>query len=1012
MKVNKPILVISDKKDDVYTRAVARVVFESLCYCVYGISDIKRLKENQRQVIQDLMYVTSLDTWEKEDKRGETIDRDDWSAIIGFGAKVTTFLNFGNHTSIQYRLNRKRLYTEEQGDLIDYWAFPSSFRIKNCYLVEDDPESVEDIKKVERAVGLCYNTLLGFESVSTMTKTVFVNDIVTLDTLVQYCKDTKEICFDFETFPKQKGLTSKKEILEHSIEFKKLLPSMLGISFQPGSGYILPMMHCESPWNIGCNDVLEILSKGGVGDDRMMSKNGELIRRYNDEVVVMCEENKDFFRAMYINWEYAKANGIESMLHEVLIPTINKVFDNPDIRKVAHNFQFDYTIGLEWGLSFRGRLDDTLIMHHTLREDIPHALKKIIPQMYPEFEGYGEGVDYANDPLASLGQYCATDNDLTLRGRYLLEYELMKDPKLYRIYRNYETSKLTLLGDMEYKGMPVNTEVMEEGLDKCKVLLEEINNTLVNLPIVKTFVRYEREAIEGGAIRELEEKISNFERKKLQELLIKKEKMQSENKVHLKTYTTICEKRKEVLAKNYYSEDYPYKDPVTWARKIHSIRSGQTVLFYEMNFNSPLQLGKLIYTSSSGLNYELPVVTRTIKDFSTGRNKKEVGPYPSTDKDILSLFPDPTGLIENILEFRLLSTVKSTYFEGIRGKLDENNRVHSRFKTVKSQRISSRNPNLHNIPSRTKLKRVKEIVGYVKRMFQTPVDFNQDDPYMFFQVDLSQAELRWLTFLWRIKTMAEAFRNNVDLHALASCSGTDISLEDYEIMMQDDPEAANYHRFKGKAKNFGLIYKMSAESFREYAKVNYGIDISKEQARAQHSDYLNNLHPDIPKAHELYIAKGRRYGWVRTAYGSKRHLPYINSSSREYRSSDERVSVNSPIQGSSGQGLLFSCIVHQDRMSILDYEGDILNTVHDSALGYIRRSQMDSYLGWMVRAFNNPPNKSYFGFEFDNVEMKSDIEVGENWKDLVEIEKFKREELLADLQDNGTGVLIGKKKSK
>jgi len=1005
MKPIKGVLVISDKPDKEHMMSAARLVFESLSLAIYGVTDYKLLKADQRQVVQDSMYVVSL---EHVVSVGEGFEWGDWDAVVGFGAKVSEYLKFGRHTDLLYRLNKKVISLgNKPGTHVTYWGFISSFKIKLLYQYPDDPESMVELRRGEKAIGLCYNAILGFESVSTMTETVFINTPEDIKPLIDYCNITGEICFDFETFPKLKGLTKSKDIKDHSLDPHKAQASMLGISFQVGSGYIIPIYHCESPWNIGCDDDLEYVSvqekdeEGILVVNMYVYKNGEPLERYNGELVMVEEDNKVFIDALFSNWGFVKREHIPDLLHDFLLPEINEeIFKKKDIRKVAHNIKFDLSIGRQLDIEVEGRLDDTLIMHHTIREDVPHGLKKIAPQLYPEFEGYGDEVDYANDSLRSLGNYCANDNDLTLRARYLFEYELLKDPKLYRVYRNYETSKLRLLGDMEYKGMPVDTDVLEEGLSKCTELLQEVTEELNNMSLVKRFIRYEKDRIDQEMIQDLTEKISKAEGIKLKELIISQQKMESEDKVYskrkdketdeyilLKSYSNVVEKRQLVLDQNYYSLSYPYKNIVTWKIKIDKLKSGEVNNFESINFNSPTQLGKLIYTSKAGLNYELPVVTRTIKDPITKRMKKETGPYPSTNKDILGLFPDPTKLIERVLEYRLLSTAKSTYFEGIRSCLDNEDKVHSTFGTARSQRITSNNPNLQNIPSRTSLERVKETVSYIKRMFCTPLyDTNKDDPYEFFQADLSQSELRWCTYLWRVDTMAEALADDIDLHVLASCSGTNVSLDDYCIMLEEDIGAAEIHRHKGKAKNFGLIYVMSAESYREYSKIQYGIEMSMEQARKEHKDYLYTLHPAIPKAHELYRSKANRYGWVRTAYGSKRFTPFINSNDPGLRSHDERIGVNSPVQGSSGQGLLFSCIVHQDRMSILQYDGDLLNTVHDSGLGYVRRSQMDLYLRWLLKAFNNPPNMEYFGFEFDNVEMKSDVEVGPNWKDLKEID--------------------------
>ena len=847
----------------------------------------------------------------------------------------------------------------------------------------------------------------GEKPFSTMTKTMYVLGPSRFEEMIDHCKRVGEFCFDFETKPRTAGLKSKADMKKASLDFNRSIPTMLGISFQVGSGWILPLWHHQSPWDVGCDTVLEI-SEDGEG----LFIDGEQVKRYNGTKVLRSQD-PDLFDlvvdSLVENIEFAKLHGYANLIKDYLTPKLDEIFADHDLRKVAHNVKFDYKVGKKMGLSPVGPFWDTLTMDHYIQEDREHGLKDIANRAYPEFGGYEQDIDYANADLIDLGDYCAIDNDLTLRLSYLLERELandmvltpeglVPDGRLYRAYRSLEVPKCAMLCEMEYGGMKIDRPALEEGLAAITTRIAEKQEAITGHKVVRRFVAAKSEEIRQTRIDELNGKIAKQVTAKLEAL---------QAKTPPKEGTKGREKHDRAIAllqsEEWFAQDFPYKQIRDWADEVARIEAGEFTGF-EFNLGSAPQLAELIYTHSKGLGHRMPMAMATRKDKVTGKSKKIKEFMPSTNKDYLQELEDETGIIADLMALGVMETLRGTYLQGIADTLDYDDCTHSSFSTVKTHRLSSSNPNLQNIPSRTKVKEVKEAVANIKRMFiphkqelgGNPVLNEQrgiyelQPRYRMFQADLSQAELRWAAEIWQVRSMKQAFRDRVDLHILASTNANGMTFEQYAVKKAESPDWAEQFRFEGKANNFGLIFKATPKGYQEYAKKTYGLNLTLAQAEHHHRAYFQ-LHPDVLVGHSKFLRRGQKFGYVRTKFGVKRHTPNIHDPNPAFRSADERVTANSPIQGSSGQGLLFSLAVFDTiRMPMLlgkDWrvEARLTNSVHDSAVGWSHIDLQPVIFPWLVESMNNPPTLPYFGFDFGDIMMVTDMEEGPNWKDLKKI---------------------------
>jgi DNA polymerase I-like protein with 3'-5' exonuclease and polymerase domains len=821
-----------------------------------------------------------------------------------------------------------------------------------------DPAWPENRDLLARAGRVLRASLSGqWRPVPTSTTTHVIDTLDTLAEVLDRARQEGIVCIDFETKPKEPGL-KKEEAKAAQLDFNRSLPTCMTINFQEGEGWLLPLYHYHSPFDTGCGDAGDYTPLRYDGDPAGPDALG-------DSLLPLREENR--IRCV--------ADGTVDMVREKVMPLVAGMFDTKGLIITGHNVKFDLSILSLYGVrawECAALIDDTLAMRQLIDETVPNGLKPVADSLWPEYHGYGKGVDYANDPLSSLGAYCVADGDLSLRLHSLLTAELLKDAALYRAYRNLERPKIKLLAGMEAVGMPVSSEALAEGLSMAADIIASTSSDVEADPSVKAFTDAERtmalSAKRDALLAELHAADLDAEERVLKRLEGAKEGS--------KPHADLLAALKAVKAGDHYAGAYPYQRGREKRRKLDMLEADAKVYagFDPLN---PNDLRRFIY-GDHGLAYPMPVTARKLKNKETGLTEIVVEEFGSTDKDDIAMLPSKPPILDQVLDLRTAERMRGTYFEGVGKRVDGAWRIHSSFSTIRSARLSSSNPNLQNLPSRTKSAKVKPLVSQVKRMFHPPAG------YEFFECDLSQAELRWAAELWGLRSFKLAYQQGKDMHVLSACGAQGVTLERYAEMKRDNPDKADYLRYTGKALNFGFLYGAGAETFQEYARVNYGLEFTIEEATRFRDGYMAT-HPDIAKGHALYLAKARRWGWVRTRFGTRRRLDYINSNNPKKRSEDERKAVNSPVQGSSAQGLLFALCVFRHRAAVRGLDGWIANTVHDSALGWVRPEHKEEFLKLLCETMANPPTLPYFGFDFAAVGMKVDAKAGTNWKDLADV---------------------------
>ncbi|GMA54635.1 hypothetical protein GCM10025857_59920 [Alicyclobacillus contaminans] len=317
------------------------------------------------------------------------------------------------------------------------------------------------------------------------------------------------------------------------------------------------------------------------------------------------------------------------------------------------------------------------------------------------------------------------------------------------------------------------------------------------------------------------------------------------------------------------------------------------------NINSPKQLGHILFEKM-----ELPVIKKTKTGYSTA-------------VDVLEQLKDQSPIVEDILQYRQIAKIQSTYVEGLLKVILQDGKVHTRYLQTLTQtgRLSSVDPNLQNIPIRLEEGR---------KIRQAFVPRKQD--WVIYSSDYSQIELRVLAHVSKDKHLQEAFNENQDIHASTAMRVFDI----------DKPEDVTPNiRRQAKAVNFGIVYGIS-----DYG-LSQNLGISRKEAKNYIDTYFER-YPGVKQYMNDSVAQAKEKGYAETLYNRRRYLENINSSNFNLRSFAERTAINSPIQGSAADILKIAMIELDKQLKEKKLEASMLLQVHDELVFEVPQSELET----------------------------------------------------------------------
>jgi DNA polymerase-1 len=305
------------------------------------------------------------------------------------------------------------------------------------------------------------------------------------------------------------------------------------------------------------------------------------------------------------------------------------------------------------------------------------------------------------------------------------------------------------------------------------------------------------------------------------------------------------------------------------------------------NINSTKQLGELLFEKLG-----LPPVKKTKTGYST-------------NADVLEKLKGKHPIIPAIMDYRMLTKLKSTYADGLMKVICEDGRIRTTFQNLVTAtgRLSSTEPNLQNIPVRT------DLGAEIRKMFIPKPG------HVLVDADYSQIELRVLAHIAGDETMQNAFREGMDIHTVTAS----------QVFAVPQEQVTSLMRRHAKAVNFGIVYGISEFSLAE------DIGVSRYEAKDYIESYLANYR-GVKAYMGQVVADARDKGYTETLYGRKRYIPELKSSNFNVRSGAERIALNTPIQGSAAD-LIKLAMIRVDRALAENFpEAKLILQVHDELI--------------------------------------------------------------------------------
>ncbi|MBQ8344318.1 MAG: DNA polymerase I [Clostridia bacterium] len=372
----------------------------------------------------------------------------------------------------------------------------------------------------------------------------------------------------------------------------------------------------------------------------------------------------------------------------------------------------------------------------------------------------------------------------------------------------------------------------------------------------------------------------------------------------------------------------------SYSRQLNSLAQAYKERIYmlageEFNINSPAQLGEVLF-EKMGLKH----------------GKKTKTGY-STSAEVLEELRSENEIIAEILDYRQVMKLNSTYCEGLIKVADESGKIHTTFnQTVAvTGRLSSTEPNLQNIPIRTELGR------NFRKYFIT-----KNEDYLLIDADYSQIELKVLAHLSRDVNMVNAFNTGTDIHTVTASQIFGVRMSDVTPEM----------RSRAKTVNFGIVYGMGDFSLAK------DLHITKKEAKNYISSYFAT-YPDVYAYIQKLIESATETGYAKTMFDRIRYIPELSASNRNVKAFGERAAMNSPIQGSAADIIKIAMINVSRALKEAKIDARLILQVHDELIIEANKNCVNEAKEILKREMENAVKLL--------VPLGAQISVGENWFD-------------------------------
>jgi len=346
----------------------------------------------------------------------------------------------------------------------------------------------------------------------------------------------------------------------------------------------------------------------------------------------------------------------------------------------------------------------------------------------------------------------------------------------------------------------------------------------------------------------------------------------------------------------------------------------------QFNINSSKQLGTILFDKLG-----LPPVSKTKSGYST-------------NIEVLEKLQGKHPIIEDIINYRQLTKLKSTYADGLLKEIRDDGRIHTRFHmtVTATGRLSSTEPNLQNIPVRTQLGEE------FRKMFIAP------DGQLLVDADYSQIELRLLAHISDDKTMLDYFAKGMDIHRATAAQVFGVASED----------VTSVQRSRAKAVNFGIVYGISDFSLAQDIKV------TRSEAKQYIESYLDTFSGVKAYMNDI-VAQAKNDGFVSTVFGRRRYLPELSSKNFNLRSFAERVALNMPIQGTAADIMKLAMINVSRRFRAEGMNARLILQIHDELIAQCPEDEAEKAKAILTEEMENVVQLS--------VRLLAEAKVGRSW---------------------------------
>ena len=550
------------------------------------------------------------------------------------------------------------------------------------------------------------------------------------------------------------------------------------------------------------------------------------------------------------------------------------------------------------------------------------------------------------EKITGISVYNNKENEsyyLDLDEKQVLEFkEILEDEKIKKV--STDLTKIYILlrqVGIEIKGIDYDISIATYILNPTnnKLKIENLIEQYLEIDVSKYINKEENQQI--NLFESIEKDNSKQEKEKymlyayaiseIRKMTLKK--LKETNSLEL--FTNIDMPTIEVLSDMQWNGIYLDEDELNefgkeLTKKIETI----TKIIYEMageefNINSPKQLGEILFEKM-----KLPVIKKTKSGYST-------------DVDVLEKLKKEDPIIEQILEYRQLNKLNSTYVEGLKPYINsKTKRIHSFFhQTITATgRISSTEPNLQNIPTRFELgKRIRKA-------------FKPEEGKVYIDADYSQIELRVLAAISEDNHMIEAFIEGQDIHKQAAS----------KVFKTPIDEVTKEQRSNAKAVNFGIVYGIS----------DFGLagqlGISRKKAKQYIEEYLEQ-YSGIKKFMDNITEEAKEQGYVETLFHRRRYIPELKSNNYMVRQFGARVAMNTPIQGTAADIMKIAMIKVYNEIKNKKLKSKIVLQVHDEMMIEVPKEEIEEVKQILKKSMETATKLK--------VPLIADISVANNWYD-------------------------------